>query len=346
MILPIDQIVATIRDLVHIPSPTGWATPAIDYVEKRWSETGWEMKRNAKGALTLTIPGQNHEVHRFMTAHVDTLGAMVKEIKKDGRLALMKVGGYGWFSIDGAYCTIRTEEGKEVRGTILATNTSVHVNREADSKREQKTMEVRLDAVVHSKEEVEKLGIQVGDFITFDPNYEETETGFIKSRHLDDKASVAMLIELALQIKSQGIVLPHTTHIQICTYEEVGFGANSNIPPQVREFLAVDMGAIGEGQSTDEFTVSICAMDGVGPYNYELRKKLVRLAKEWKIPFKLDLYPFYGSDAGAAVMAGADVMHALIGPGVDASHAYERTHRDSLQATYQLLERYIQTESL
>lgn len=341
-----DQVVATIKDLVHIPSPTGWATPAIDYVEKRWSETGWEMKRNAKGALTLTIPGRNNEVHRFLTAHVDTLGAMVKEIKSNGRITLMRVGGYGWFSIDGTYCTIRTDEGKEVRGTILATNTSVHVNREAEAKREQNTMEVRLDAVVRSKEEVEELGIQVGDFVTFDPNYEETESGFIKSRHLDDKASVAMLIELALEIKEQGILLPHTTHIQICTFEEVGFGANSNIPLQVREFLAVDMGAIGEGQSTDEFTVSICAMDGVGPYNYELRKKLVRLAKENQIPFKLDLYPFYGSDAGAAVKAGVDVMHALIGPGVDASHAYERTHRDSLQATYRLLERYVQTESL
>lgn len=341
-----DQVVATIKDLVHIPSPTGWATPAIDYVEKRWSETGWEMKRNAKGALTLTIPGRNNEVHRFLTAHVDTLGAMVKEIKSNGRITLMRVGGYGWFSIDGTYCTIRTDEGKEVRGTILATNTSVHVNREAEAKREQNTMEVRLDAVVRSKEEVEELGIQVGDFVTFDPNYEETESGFIKSRHLDDKASVAMLIELALEIKEQGILLPHTTHIQICTFEEVGFGANSNIPLQVREFLAVDMGAIGEGQSTDEFTVSICAMDGVGPYNYELRKKLVRLAKENQIPFKLDLYPFYGSDAGAAVKAGVDVMHALIGPGVDASHAYERTHRDSLQATYRLLECYVQTESL
>ncbi|SDY27910.1 M42 family metallopeptidase [Thermoactinomyces sp. DSM 45892] len=346
MTTPIDQIVSTIKDLVHIPSPTGWPTSAIDYVEKRWKQTHWEMKRNAKGALTLTIPGKDQEVHRFVTAHVDTLGAMVKEIRSDGKLALMKIGGFGWFAIDGVYCTVHTEDGKEIRGTILATNPSVHVNPEADTKREQHTMAVRLDVKVQSKEDVEQLGIQVGDFITFDPNYEELETGFIKTRHLDDKASVAVLIELVLEMKKQGIVLPHTTHIQIGTFEEVGFGANSNIPAQVREFLAVDMGAIGEGQSTDEFTVSICAMDGVGPYNYELRRKLVKLAKEYKIPYQIDLYPFYGSDAGAALKAGEDVMHALIGPGVDASHAFERTHRDSLQATYQLLNKYLETESL
>lgn len=345
-IFPERQVIKTIKELVHIASPTGFATPAIDYVEQRWKETGWELSKNNKGALTLTIPGKNQDVHRFLTAHVDTLGAMIKEIKDNGTLKLMRVGGFGWFSIDGSYCTITTEEGKKYTGTILSANTSVHVNKKADDKREQGQMEIRLDEVVNSKEDVEKLGIQVGDFISFDPMFQETSSGFIKSRHLDDKASVAMLVELALFIKQKRIQLPHTTHIQICTFEEVGFGGNSNIPKEVREYLAVDMGAMGEGQSTDEFTVSICAMDGLGPYNYELRKKLVQIARQNEVPYKIDIYPFYGSDAGSALLAGSDIMHGLIGPGVDASHAYERTHRDSLQATFELIYHYVQTESL
>jgi putative aminopeptidase FrvX len=283
----------------------------------------------------------------LVTVHVDTLGAMVKEIKANGRLRLSKIGGFGWFSVDGAYCFVKTRSGQVVPGMILATHTSVHVYADAEEqKRSDEHIEVRLDAKVSNADDVKALGISVGDYVAFDPQVVETESGFIKARHLDDKASAAILIELMADIKENNIKLPHTTHFFFSNFEEVGFGANSNIPAQVREYLAIDMGAIGEGQTTDEFCVSICAKDGSGPYHYELTSKLIRLAEEHGIYYQVDLYPYYASDGSAAVRAGFDVMHALIGPGVDASHAYERTHRDALEHTYRLLYHYLQSASL
>jgi putative aminopeptidase FrvX len=207
-------------------------------------------------------------------------------------------------------------------------------------------MEVRLDARVKTADDVRELGVRVGDIVWFDPQVVETEAGFIKARHLDDKAGVAILLELIEHFVRSGILLPHTTHVLFSNYEEVGYGANSNIPSKVREYVAVDMGAIGRGQATDEFCVSICAKDSTGPYHWELTTKLIRLAEENGIYYQVDIYPHYGSDAGAAVLSGADVMHALIGPGVDASHAYERTHLDALDNTYRLLYHYLLTESL
>jgi putative aminopeptidase FrvX len=272
---------------------------------------------------------------------------MVKAIKENGRLKLSKIGGYGWFAVDGAYCYVETRKGDVIPGTILATHTSVHVYADAEEqKRTDEEMEVRLDERVNTAEEVKALGIRVGDYVSFDPQIMETESGFIKARHLDDKASAAILIELLIYLKENKRDLPHTTHFFFSNYEEVGFGANSSIPPQVREYLAVDMGAIGEGQATDEFCVSICAKDGSGPYHYGLTNRLIQLAEENGIYYQVDLYPHYASDASAAVRAGYDVMHALIGPGVDASHAYERTHRDALENTFRLLYHYLFSKSL
>ncbi|SFI98154.1 M42 family metallopeptidase [Thermoflavimicrobium dichotomicum] len=344
---PENAVVETLVKLLNIPSPTGRTERAIDYIEQRMRELGVSAFKNNKGGLLVTLPGANDEVHRLLTAHVDTLGAMVKEIKSNGRLKLTNIGGFHWTSVDGAYCYIETREGKVYTGTILATHTSVHVYKDArEQKRDVENMEVRLDERVFTKEEVEELGICVGDFVSFDPQVVVTDSGFIKSRHLDDKASAAILIELIHQLKQERILLPHTTHFLFSNYEEVGFGGNSNIPAQVREYVAVDMGAIGDGQSSDEYTVSICAKDSSGPYHYGLRKHLIALAEEHDIAYRVDIYPYYGSDASAAVRAGHDVMHGLVGPGIDASHAYERTHRDSLMHTYRLLYHYLLSDCL
>ncbi|AUS09651.1 peptidase M42 [Laceyella sacchari] len=337
----------TLVQLLNIQSPTGCAHEAIQYIEQRMDALGLPCKKNNKGSLMVTMKGEDDDVHRLVTVHVDTLGAMVKEIKANGRLRLSKIGGFGWFSVDGAYCFVKTRSGQVVPGTILATHTSVHVYADAEEqKRSDEHIEVRLDAKVSNADDVKALGISVGDYVAFDPQVVETESGFIKARHLDDKASAAILIELMADIKENNIKLPHTTHFFFSNFEEVGFGANSNIPAQVREYLVIDMGAIGEGQTTDEFCVSICAKDGSGPYHYELTSKLIRLAEEHGIYYQVDLYPYYASDGSAAVRAGFDVMHALIGPGVDASHAYERTHRDALEHTYRLLYHYLQSASL
>ncbi|MCP3742414.1 M42 family metallopeptidase [Rossellomorea sp. BNER] len=337
--------ISTIKELVSIPSPSGNTEKVISYVENALKETGYEMVRNRKGGLIVTIPGKDSSKQRMLTAHVDTLGAMVKEIKSNGRLKLSMIGGFRWNAVEGEYCEIETASGKKFSGTILMHQTSVHVYKDAgEAKRDEKNIEVRIDEIVKNEKDVRTLGIEVGDFVSFDPRVEVTDSGFIKSRHLDDKASVGILLELIKKVSMEGMELPYTTHFLISNNEEIGYGGNSNIPSETVEYLAVDMGAIGDGQSTDEYTVSICAKDSSGPYHYAFRQHLVDLAKSNEIQYKVDIYPYYGSDASAAIRAGHDIIHGLIGAGIDASHAYERTHETSLYHTEKLLYHYIQSE--
>ncbi|SFJ92186.1 MULTISPECIES: M42 family metallopeptidase [unclassified Bacillus (in: firmicutes)] len=334
-----------IKQLVSIPSPSGNTNTIIRFIEDYVKEWNVEMKRNNKGGLIITIKGEDDTRQRLLTAHVDTLGAMVKEIKADGRLRLSMIGGFRWNAVEGEYCEIETASGKTYTGTILIHQTSVHVYKNAgEAKRDEQNMEIRIDERVSSPEEVRELGIEVGDFVSFDPRVQMTDSGYIKSRHLDDKASVAILLQLIKRLQDKNVKLPYTTHFLISNNEEIGYGGNSNIPEETVEYLAVDMGALGDGQASDEYTVSICAKDSSGPYHYAMRKHLVELAKANNIEYKVDIYPFYGSDASAAIRAGADVKHGLIGPGIDASHAYERTHETSIAHTEALIYAYVQSE--
>ncbi len=340
-----EETMKLLTNLVSIPSPSGNTNEVITFVEKFLAELQIKTIRNRKGGLIATIEGKDSSRHRMLTAHVDTLGAMVKEIKSSGRLKIDLIGGFKYNSIEGEYCQIETSAGKKYTGTILMHQTSVHVYKDAGkAERNQDNIEIRIDEKVHTAEEVRKLGIEVGDFVAFDPRVEVTPSGYIKSRHLDDKASVAILLQLIKQLKAENIILPYTTHFLISNNEEIGYGGNSNITPETVEYLAVDMGAMGDGQSTDEYTVSICVKDASGPYHYELRKNLVRLAEENNIEFKLDIYPFYGSDASAAIRSGHDIVHGLIGPGIDSSHAFERTHKSSIENTAKLLYHYLQSD--
>ncbi|KIY23337.1 MULTISPECIES: M42 family metallopeptidase [Mesobacillus] len=342
-----DETVNLLKELVSIPSPSGNTNDVITYVENYLKELQVETKRNRKGGLIATLQGKDRQNHRMLTAHVDTLGAIVKEIKPSGRLKLDLIGGFKYNSIEGEYCEIETSSGKKYSGTILMHQTSVHVYKNAGkAERNQDNMEVRVDEKVQSADDVRALGIEVGDFVSFDPRVQLTPSGYIKSRHLDDKASVAILLQLIKQIKSENMELPYTTHFLISNNEEIGYGGNSNITPETVEYLAVDMGAMGDGQSTDEYTVSICVKDASGPYHYELRKRLTQLAIDNGIGYKLDIYPFYGSDASAAIRSGHDIIHGLIGPGIDSSHAFERTHKDSIENTTKLLYHYVQSEMI
>ncbi|WP_087972638.1 M42 family metallopeptidase [Oceanobacillus rekensis] len=341
----INETKELIKQLVSIPSPSGYTSKVIQFVEEYLHELNVETKHNRKGGLIATLPGTNNDEHRMLTAHVDTLGAMVKEVKSNGRLRLDLIGGFRYNAIEGEYCEIHTSKGDVITGTILMHQTSVHVYKDAgDAKRNQTNMEVRIDAKVESAEEIRKLGIEVGDFVSFDPRVQETDNGFIKSRHLDDKASVGILLQLIKRVKEEDITLPYTTHFLISNNEEIGYGGNSNITQETVEYLAVDMGAMGDGQSTDEYTVSICVKDASGPYHYELRKHLVNIAEIKGIDYKLDIYPYYGSDASAAIRAGHDIIHGLIGPGIDSSHAMERTHETSLINTEKLLYHYLKSD--
>ena len=339
------DIIQTLQTLINTPSPSGNTDRVISFVEERFDALGIETKRNRKGGLIATIHGQNDREHRMLTAHVDTLGAMVKEIKPSGRLKIDLIGGFKFNAIEGEYCEVETQGGEVITGTILMHQTSVHVYKDAGSaERNQTNMEIRLDAKVKSIDDVRALGIEVGDFVSFDPRFQVLDTGYVKSRHLDDKLSVAILMELLKAVKEEGITLPYTTHVLISNNEEIGYGGNSNIPEAVVEYLAVDMGAMGDGQMTDEHTVSICAKDASGPYHLGLRRHLTALAKSNNIPYKVDLYPYYGSDASAAIRSGHDIVHGLLGAGIDSSHAYERTHRESIDATAKLLWAYMQSE--
>lgn len=340
-----ENLLELTKELTLIPSPTGYTRTIIDYVANKLTAMGYEPSENRKGSLIVTVPGENTEEHRFITAHIDTLGAMVRGIRPNGRLKLDKVGGFTFNAIEGEYCTIHTQSGKEITGTILMRQTSVHVYKDAaTAERNQDNMEIRLDEKTSNAEETRALGIEVGDFISFDPRTEITDSGFIKSRHLDDKVSAAILLSFLEKIKANNQTLPYTTHFLFSNNEEIGYGGNSNIDDKVVEYVAVDMGAMGDDQQTDEYTVSICVKDGSGPYHLGLRNHFVALCQANKIPYQLDIYPFYGSDASAAMRAGADVKHGLIGAGIEASHAYERTHRDSIEATYQLVENYLFSE--
>ncbi|MGE7903944.1 M42 family metallopeptidase [Peribacillus sp. NPDC094092] len=340
-----EEIVSYIKELVSIPSPSGYTDQAISYAAGFMEQRKVPYKITNKGALLATLKGEDDGKHRLLTAHVDTLGAMVKEIKANGRLKLTMIGGFRWNSVEGEYCKIHTGDGAIITGTILINQTSVHVYKNAgDAKRDDETIEVRIDAVVKTKAETEAIGISVGDFVSFEPRVEVTDTGFLKSRHLDDKASVGILLHIIDLISAGKIKLAYTTHFLISNNEEIGYGGNSNIPEKTVEYLAVDMGAIGDGQSTDEFSVSICAKDSSGPYHYKLRQHLVALAKANAVDYRVDIYPYYGSDASAAIRAGYDVVHGLIGPGIDASHAFERTHVSSLMHTANLILHYIQSE--
>lgn len=334
-----------IQKLVSIPSPSGNTEQVIRFVEDYFKNLHIHTFRNRKGGLIATIKGNDDTKHRMLTAHVDTLGAMVKEIKSNGRLRLDLIGGFAWNSIEGEYCEIETAGGKKYTGTILMHQQSVHVYKDAKTaERNQQNIEVRIDEKATNAEEVRALGIEVGDFVSFDPRVQITDSGYIKSRHLDDKASVGILMNLIKYITENTIELPYTTHFLISNNEEIGYGGNSNITPETVEYLAVDMGAMGDGQSTDEYTVSICVKDASGPYHYKLRKRLVELAKQNQVEYKLDIYPYYGSDASAAIRSGHDIVHGLIGPGIDSSHAFERTHIASVQNTEKLLYHYLLSE--
>jgi len=318
-----NQTVNFLKELVAIPSPTGYTRDVQDYLIDVLTDMGYEPTRTAKGLVVVTVPGAMDEKQRVVTAHIDTLGAIVRAVKPDGRLKLDRIGGFAWNMIEGENCTVHVaSNGTTVSGTILLHQTSVHVYREAGTvERSQDNMEVRLDAKVTNEAETRALGIEVGDFVSFDPRFIITPTGFIKSRFLDDKVSAAILLTLLKKYKSEGITLPVTTHFMFSCIEETGTGANSSIPEKAVEFLAVDMGA--------------------GPYNFDFRQHLVSLCKEKNIPFKLDIYPYYGSDASAAMRAGAEVKHALLGAGIESSHSYERTHLDSVEATQQLVDAYL-----
>ena len=333
-----ERVVEILKDLSGIHSPSGMTGEVIAYCAAVCKKAGISARVTNKGGL---LAGNHPKPDLVVTAHVDTLGAMVRGINDSGQLAFTAIGGPVWPSFEGEYVTVVTTEGNRHRGTLLLNNPSAHVNREAGkTERTPDAMFVRLDAPVRKKADSGKLGIQVGDFIVFDPRFEYTATRFIKSRFLDDKAGAACVLEAMLRLGAARL-----KQLPVCcffsTFEEVGHGASAGFPEYCRRMLVVDMGVVGDKVEGEETSVSICVKDSTGPYDYMMRTKLQQLAKKGKLPYKLDVFPFYGSDGSAALAAGHDLRVALIGPGVSASHGMERTHLDGLNATVDLIMAYV-----
>jgi len=340
-----DYLLKTLQDLILTPSPTGDTEWAISFVEQELEEMGIPCSRTYKGALVATIPGLMDDRPRALAAHVDTLGAMVSQIKPNGRLKMTALNGLEWNSIESEGVTVQTRNGRGVRGSVVLINGAVHVNKEVkNTKRDSDTLEIRHDERTTNADETRLLGIEVGDYVYVDPRYEVGEAGFVRSRFLDDKACVACMLAAMKAMSATGITPQQRTTFLISNFEEVGHGGTDGLPDDLAELLVLDMACVGEGQNGDEYHCSICIKDSNGPYSANLTGKIRNLAVKAEVDLKPDIYPFYRSDGGAYWSSGGRAEVALIGPGVDSSHCYERTHISALLDTAEILAEYLVSE--
>jgi putative aminopeptidase FrvX len=334
-----EYILDQLKKLTEIDSPSGFTKAVAAYTCREFEALGMPAYLTNKGCVVADLGGEGNPL--VLSAHIDTLGGMVAEIKSNGRLRITNIGGLNANNCETENCRIHCRFGDKIyTGTLQMNDPSIHVNHEyAKQERDFHSMEIVIDEEVKTKEDTERLGIAVGDYVCFDPRTVITESGYIKSRFLDDKLSVAMLLGLARQIRDGQVKPARKLYAFITVYEEVGHGACGALP-DAQEIISVDMGCVGEGLSCDERAVSICPKGSAGPYDYELTSKLIQCAKDNQIRYAVDVYPYYGSDADAALKAGYDLKHGLIGAGVYASHGYERSHVDGVSNTMKLLKAY------
>ena len=338
-----DYILEQMKNLLAIDSPTGYTGNVAEYLMKEYEKMGYTPKKTVKGGVLVELGGRDSENALLLEAHVDTLGAMVSQIKANGLLALSPLGVMNANMGVAENCRIITRFQGTYEGTCQLADASIHVNgKYDDTSRSFDVMEVVLDEKVSSRQEVLDLGILEGDVVCFEPRTRITKSGYIKSRFLDDKLSAAILMGYAKYIKENNVTPERKLYQHFTVYEEVGHGGAASIPADVKEILAVDMGCVGEGLNCREHQVSICAKDSGGPYSYDVVSALILAARKNNLDFAVDVYPHYGSDAEAALRSGHDVRHGLIGPGVYASHGYERSHIDGVKNTYPLLKEYLQ----
>ncbi|MBP7320297.1 MAG: M42 family metallopeptidase [Lachnospiraceae bacterium] len=329
-------------ELLAIDSPTGYTDEAAKWVEKEFQDLGFKTTRTVKGGVMIDLGGKDEQNAVLLEAHADTLGGMVAEIKSSGRLRILPLGGMNPNNAEAENVRVISKFDGTFEGTLQLVDASIHVNSEYnETTRKWNKMEVVLDEIVSSKDDVTKLGIQVGDIVCFEPRTRITSKGYIKSRFLDDKLSVGILLGYAKYLKDEKITTERKIYVHVTVYEEVGHGGCASVPAGVTEAISVDMGCVGEGLTCDERKVSICAKDSGGPYNYQVVKNLIEAAKKSGAEYAIDLYPHYGSDVEATLHAGYDIRHGLIGAGVYASHGYERSHKDGANNTLKLLQGYL-----
>jgi len=329
--------------LLAIDSPSGFTSRAAEWVRDAFSQLGCEAKITTKGGVLIDLGGKNEQDALFLEAHADTLGCMVAEVKGNGRLRLTNLGGMNPYNAEAENVRVYTRSGRVIEGTCQLCNASIHVNLDYSStSRKWDVMEIVLDEDVSSAAETRALGIEVGDIVCFDPRTRRTESGYLKSRFLDDKLSVGILLGFAKYLKDNAIVPERKVYAHVTVYEEVGHGGSASVPAGVTEAISVDMGCVGNGLQCTEKQVSICAKDSGGPYSYEVVGKLIEAAKKTGADYAVDIYPGYGSDVEATLRAGFDIRHGLIGAGVYASHGYERSHIDGVYSTLKVLCGYLE----
>lgn len=329
-------------ELIAIDSPSGYTDKAANWVKNEFESLGYNAKITEKGGVLIDLGGKDESDGLLLQAHADTLGAMVAEIKGNGRLRVTPLGGMRAENGETENVKVYTRGGRIIEGTLQLCNASVHVNGNYGSTgRNFDTTEIVLDEDVSSIDDVRALGIEVGDIVAFDPRSKITESGYIKSRFLDDKLSVGILLGFAKYMKDEEKIPERKIYVHVTVYEEVGHGGSSSVPSGVTESISVDMGCVGSGLTCTEKQVSICAKDSGGPYSYSVVGKLIDAAKREEADYAVDVYPYYGSDVESTLHAGFDIRHGLIGSGVYASHGYERSHIDGVLNTLKVLKGYI-----
>ncbi len=330
------------KEILDIPSPSGFCNDIINRIEKEAISLGLNFSKTKKGNGIINIKSQKSTKHIAVLVHVDTLGLIIKHITKDGIIKVEKIGGPIISTLNGEYCKIHTRHNDTYDGTILSIYPSAHVYSKeiSENKDDIDNLYIRLDEVVNSKNDIEKLNISTGDIISIDPKVCIHKSGYIKSRFLDDKINVSAIFTYLKYLQDNQINIDYELSIVFSTYEEVGHGC-SFLPSNIDEVIAMDMGCVGKNLDGTEHKVSICAKDASGPYDYDITTSLVNLAKENKIKHALDVYTSYSSDASAALKGGSDIKCALIGSGVHASHGMERTHIDGIVESIKLLDSYL-----
>ena len=338
----IEYALSKLKELVAIDSPTGFTDKAVDYLKKEFEDMGFSPRITNKGGLLVDLGGEDEDNGILLMAHVDTIGAMVSKIKENGRLAMSPLGGLHAPGLEGENVSVYTRKGNRISGTIQVLEPSVHVADDFDkAERSWKTVECVLDEDVKSREDAVALGIKNGDIVAIDPKFTLTDSGYIKSRFLDDKLSVAITMALARYISQKAITPKRRVWLHITVYEEIGHGGSSSVPKGITEGLSVDMGCVGSSVECSERQVSICAKDAGGPYTYSVVSSLIDVSEREGLDYTVDIYPHYGSDVETTLRSGHDIRHGLIGPGVYASHCYERSHIDGLRNTLLLLKGYL-----
>ena len=336
-----DFLMKETEKILNIDSPTGYTENAAAWVQEEFSRLGFDAKLTNKGGVLVSLGGSDPENGLLLEAHVDTLGGMVAEIKGNGRLRLTNLGGMNPNNAETENVRVVTKFSGVYEGTFQLCNASIHVNSEYnDTKRTWDTCEVVLDEDVRTKEDTEKLGIAAGDIVCLEPNVRITKSGYIKSRFLDDKLSVGILLGFAKYIRDEQITPKRALYVHITVYEEVGHGGSGSVPAGCTEAISVDMGCVGQGLQCTEKQVSVCAKDSGGPYSYPVVKGLIEAARKCSADYAVDIYPHYGSDVESTLESGNDLRQGLIGAGVYASHGYERSHRSGAENTLRLLIAY------